>query len=101
MIISASTNITDTDQTEADKHIQQDLSLHILKISVSTWIYTSLPAAYSNLSIKAFESGFFSTSAVNGDSQATFRYLWQVAQSEKWGEKKKNKPNPCDCGPLS
>lgn len=51
MIISASTNITDTDQTEADIHIQQ----HVLKISASTWIYTLLLAAYSNLSIKAFE----------------------------------------------
>lgn len=36
MIISASTNITDTDQTEADIHIQQNLSLHVLKISVGT-----------------------------------------------------------------
>lgn len=55
MIISASTNITDTDQTEADIHIQQHLSLHVLKVSASTWIYTLLLAAYSNLSIKAFE----------------------------------------------
>lgn len=42
MIISASTNITDTDQTEADIHIQQHLSLHVLKTHVSTRIYISL-----------------------------------------------------------
>lgn len=55
VIISVSTNITDADQTEADIHIQQHLTLRVLKIFFSTWIYTTLPTAYSNLSTKSFE----------------------------------------------